>query len=97
MDKEAGLEAIHASLCLRTGFALAAAAQSPWAVVGAASLTCASPGCCCRWEAAQTLARKLMLELVGKAQKGENLQLAPAFVAALKNVLMDPALDKVRT
>ena len=54
-------------------------------------------GVVCRWEAAQTLARKLMLDLVGKAQKGDTLQLAPAFVAALKNVLTDPALDKVRT
>lgn len=48
-----------------------------------------------RWEAAQTLARQLMLDLVGKAQKGEELPVPTAFVAALKNVLTDPALDKV--
>ncbi|GBG67830.1 hypothetical protein CBR_g951 [Chara braunii] len=47
-----------------------------------------------RWEAAQTLAKKLMLDLVKKQQKGEELVMHDGFVNAIGSVLTDKSLDK---
>ncbi|KAH9324651.1 hypothetical protein KI387_004829, partial [Taxus chinensis] len=47
-----------------------------------------------RWEAGQTLARKLMLALVDRAQKNQPLIVDPKFVNGLKSLLCDSSLDK---
>lgn len=47
-----------------------------------------------RWEAGQTLARKLMLALVDRAQKNQPLSVDPKFISGLKSLLCDSSLDK---
>uniref|UniRef100_A0A0C9RN16 Puromycin-sensitive aminopeptidase n=1 Tax=Wollemia nobilis TaxID=56998 RepID=A0A0C9RN16_9CONI len=47
-----------------------------------------------RWEAGQTLARKLMLSLVDRAQKNQPLTVDPKFVNGLRSILCDSSLDK---
>lgn len=47
-----------------------------------------------RWEAGQTLARKLMLSLVDRAQKSQPLTVDPKFISGLKSLLCDSSLDK---
>jgi len=42
------------------------------------------------------VARELLLSLVGAQQQGQELTLDPAFIDALKAVLTNKALDKVR-
>ncbi len=46
-----------------------------------------------RWEAGQTLATELLLELATKAAGGQELEVDPEFVAAFAKVLADPELD----
>jgi aminopeptidase N len=46
-----------------------------------------------RWEAGQTLARELLLELCGARAAGLPLVLDPLFVEAFRRVLLDPGLD----
>ena len=46
-----------------------------------------------RWEAGQTLATGLMLDLVAAYRRGEALTLDPAFMAAFESVLTSTALD----
>ncbi len=46
-----------------------------------------------RWEAGQTLARELLLELVAARAAGLPLALDPLFVEAFRRVLLDPGLD----
>lgn len=47
-----------------------------------------------RWEAGQTLARKLMLSLVDQAQENQPLSVDPKFVNGLRSILCDSSLDK---
>ncbi|XP_057824889.2 puromycin-sensitive aminopeptidase isoform X2 [Cryptomeria japonica] len=47
-----------------------------------------------RWDAAQTLARNLILSLVDHAQKNQALIVDTEFVSGLKSLLCDPNLDK---
>jgi len=47
-----------------------------------------------RWEAGQTLGRKLMLNLVALQQKGEKLSVDSAFIEGLRSILNDASLDK---
>eukprot|EP01018_Ginkgo_biloba_P034330 Gb_40952 [translate_table: standard] len=47
-----------------------------------------------RWEAGQTLARKLMLGLVDCAQQNKPLSVDSKFVGGLKSLLCDSSLDK---
>ena len=47
-----------------------------------------------RWEAGQTLARKLMLSLVDQAQQNQPLSVDPKFVNGLRSILCDSSLDK---
>lgn len=47
-----------------------------------------------RWEAGQTLARKLMLSLVDKAQQNQPLSVDPKFVNGLRSIICDSSLDK---
>lgn len=48
-----------------------------------------------RWEAGQTLGRKLMLNLVALEQKGEKLTVDSPFIEGLRSILKDSSLDKV--
>lgn len=48
-----------------------------------------------RWEAGQTLARKLMLTLVDDFQHNKPLVLNSSFVDGFKRILCDSSLDKV--
>ena len=47
----------------------------------------------CRWDAGQTLAQRLLLELATRASSGEPLELDPRLSAAWRRVLDDPELD----
>ena len=47
-----------------------------------------------RWEASQTLARKLMFSLVDQAQQNQPLSVDPKFVNGLRSILCDSSLDK---
>ncbi|KAG0609811.1 hypothetical protein M758_7G015800 [Ceratodon purpureus] len=47
-----------------------------------------------RWEAGQTLSRKLMLDLVSAQQKGEKLSVDSAFIEGIRSTIMDTSLDK---
>ncbi len=47
-----------------------------------------------RWEAGQTLGRKLMLNLVTLQQKGEKMRVDDAFIEGLRSILIDSSLDK---
>jgi aminopeptidase N len=47
-----------------------------------------------RWEAGQTLGRKLILNLVTLQQKGEKLSVDDAFIEGLRSILIDSSLDK---
>lgn len=49
-----------------------------------------------RWEAGQTLSRKLMLDLVSAQQKGEKLSVDSAFIEGIRSTVTDSSLDKVR-
>ncbi|EWY37893.1 aminopeptidase N [Skermanella stibiiresistens SB22] len=46
-----------------------------------------------RWEAGQTLATRLMLDLVADRAAGRPLELSPGFIAAFGKILKDPTLD----
>lgn len=48
-----------------------------------------------RWEAGQTLARKLMLDLISKQQKGEELNVNSAFIEGIRSTVTNSSLDKV--
>lgn len=48
-----------------------------------------------RWEAGQTLSRKLMLDLVSAQQKGEKLSVDSAFFEGIRSTVTDLSLDKV--
>ncbi|OAE29307.1 hypothetical protein AXG93_3102s1340 [Marchantia polymorpha subsp. ruderalis] len=47
-----------------------------------------------RWEAGQTLGRKILLDLISRVQRGEELTLNEAYVEGLRSVLTDQSLDK---
>lgn len=47
-----------------------------------------------RWEAGQTLARKLMLSLVDQTQQNQPLSVDAKFVNGLRSILCDTSLDK---
>ncbi|XP_024366624.1 puromycin-sensitive aminopeptidase isoform X1 [Physcomitrium patens] len=47
-----------------------------------------------RWEAGQTLARKLMLDLISKQQKGEELNVNSAFIEGIRSTVTNSSLDK---
>nr|PNR47635.1 hypothetical protein PHYPA_012108 [Physcomitrium patens] len=47
-----------------------------------------------RWEAGQTLSRKLMLDLISAQQKGEDLSVDSAFIEGMRSTVMDSSLDK---
>ncbi|XP_024529079.1 puromycin-sensitive aminopeptidase [Selaginella moellendorffii] len=47
-----------------------------------------------RWEAGQTMGRKLMLDLIPKAQRNEQLAVPSAFVEGMRSILNDSSLDK---
>lgn len=47
-----------------------------------------------RWEAGQSVARKLILDLVSSWQRGEKQTLDSAFVNGLRSILCDSTLDK---
>ncbi|KAG6550913.1 hypothetical protein Mapa_007528 [Marchantia paleacea] len=47
-----------------------------------------------RWEAGQTLGRKILLDLISRVQRGEELTLNEAYVEGLRSVLTDQLLDK---
>jgi aminopeptidase N len=47
-----------------------------------------------RWEAGQTLSRKLMLNLVTSQQKGEKLSVNTAFIDGIRSTLTNSSLDK---
>jgi len=47
-----------------------------------------------RWEAGQVLGRKLMLNLVARQQKGEELSVDSAFIEGLRSIITDLSLDK---
>jgi aminopeptidase N len=47
-----------------------------------------------RWEAGQALARKLILNLVARQQKGEKLSVDSAFIEGLRSIISDLSLDK---
>jgi hypothetical protein len=48
-----------------------------------------------RWEAGQTLSRKLMLDLISAEQKGETLSVNSAFIEGIRSILTNSSLDKV--
>lgn len=53
---------------------------------------------CCiedRWEAGQTLSRKLMLDLIVAEQKGQKLSVDSAFIEGIRSTLTNSSLDKV--
>ncbi|KAF3788606.1 hypothetical protein EJ110_NYTH20736 [Nymphaea thermarum] len=47
-----------------------------------------------RWEAGQTLARKLMLTMVSDFEQNKPLKLNPKFVDGIRSILSDSSLDK---
>eukprot|EP00250_Pteridium_aquilinum_P001960 c12173_g1_i1 orf=266-3235(+) len=47
-----------------------------------------------RWEAGQTMARKLILSLVSNVQNGEKLAVSDDFLNGLRSILCDSILDK---
>ncbi|KAL2642323.1 hypothetical protein R1flu_009910 [Riccia fluitans] len=47
-----------------------------------------------RWEAGQTLGRKILLDLISRVQKGEELSIPDAYVEGLRSLLTDASLDK---
>eukprot|EP00249_Psilotum_nudum_P020552 c27754_g1_i1 orf=837-3506(-) len=47
-----------------------------------------------RWEACQTMARKLMVDLIGSVQQGEKLAVQRGFVNGFRSILCDSTLDK---
>ncbi|MGB5265529.1 MAG: aminopeptidase N [Polyangiales bacterium] len=46
-----------------------------------------------RWEAGQTFAKDVLLELVGQELEGRALEIDPALVHAFRRILSDPSLD----
>lgn len=48
-----------------------------------------------RWEAGQTLSRKLMLDLISAHQRGEKISVDSAFIKGIRSILLDSSLDKV--
>eukprot|EP00850_Spirogloea_muscicola_P018948 SM000179S03420 [mRNA] locus=s179:98728:105272:- [translate_table: standard] len=47
-----------------------------------------------RWEAGQSLARRLMLALVEQHQHGESISVPASFIQAFRSLVSDPSLDK---
>jgi len=47
-----------------------------------------------RWEAGQTLSRKLMLDLIVAEQKGQKLSVNSAFIEGIRSTLTNSSLDK---
>ncbi|KAJ7557437.1 hypothetical protein O6H91_05G126600 [Diphasiastrum complanatum] len=47
-----------------------------------------------RWEAAQIMGRKLMLNLIEQLQQGGKLSVDSAYIEGLRSILCDPLLDK---
>eukprot|EP00850_Spirogloea_muscicola_P016868 SM000140S00617 [mRNA] locus=s140:328743:335330:+ [translate_table: standard] len=47
-----------------------------------------------RWEAGQSMARKLMLALVEQHQHGESISVPASFIQAFRSLASDPSLDK---
>ncbi|XP_024396860.1 puromycin-sensitive aminopeptidase [Physcomitrium patens] len=47
-----------------------------------------------RWEAGQTLSRKLMLDLISAHQRGEKISVDSAFIKGIRSILLDSSLDK---